>query len=577
MFANLKIGHRLALGFAGALAFSVVITGNSLWKMKGVAAQVQSMTESPLSKERYTADWSRNISTAVARTTAVAKSSDPSLSTFFAADTAATMHSTSELLKKLEVLLSSDEEKALFAKIVETRKSYSTYRDTVFKLKAEGKADEANQVLEAKYLPAAKNYQDLVAQFLGLQRRQLNDNAVNIKETEIAARNEMIALSALVILFGIGCAWWLTVGITGPLRNAVAAARRVADGDLSGNIEVTSSDETGQLLKALRDMNANLLMTVTKVRQGTETIASASNQIAAGNQDLSARTEQQASSLEETASSMEELTSTVRQNADNARQANQLADVASQVAAKGGKVIGEVVGTMGDINASARKIVDIIAVIDGIAFQTNILALNAAVEAARAGEQGRGFAVVASEVRTLAQRSASAAKEIKGLIEASVDQVDAGSMLVNQAGKTMADIVDSVRRVTDIMSEITAASQEQTSGIEQINQAITQMDDVTQQNASLVEEAAAASEAMQQQAAELAKVVSVFRIDGGKVRTSLVSAPTNPSRAGTTVAHKSTRTLKVRHSSSGKSATTVSERRSLSSIQAGKDGDWEEF
>jgi methyl-accepting chemotaxis protein len=249
------------------------------------------------------------------------------------------------------------------------------------------------------------------------------------------------------------------------------------------------------------------------VRSGTDTIATASSQIAAGNHDLSSRTEEQASSLEETAASMEELTSTVKQNADNARQANQLAVSASSVAVKGGSVVAEVVGTMGAINASSRKIVDIIGVIDGIAFQTNILALNAAVEAARAGEQGRGFAVVAAEVRNLAQRSAAAAKEIKTLIDDSVSKVEEGSNQVAEAGKTMDEIVDSVKRVTDIMAEITAASQEQTSGIEQINQAITQMDQVTQQNAALVEEAAAAASSLQEQAANLSQVVSVFKMD----------------------------------------------------------------
>jgi methyl-accepting chemotaxis protein len=302
----------------------------------------------------------------------------------------------------------------------------------------------------------------------------------------------------------------------------------VADGDLSSRIEVSSKDETGQLLHALKHMNENLVRIVADVRGGTDTIATASAEIAAGNLELSSRTEQQAGSLEETASSMEELTSTVKQNADNAHQANQMAVSASAVAGKGGEVVSRVVETMVSINESSRKIADIISVIDGIAFQTNILALNAAVEAARAGEQGRGFAVVASEVRNLAQRSAAAAKEIKTLISDSVDKVDAGAKLVDQAGATMNDIVTSIQSVTDIMAEILAASQEQSSGIEQVNQAIAQMDQVTQQNASLVEESAAASAAMQDQAAKLAHAVSVFKLDGwqpGSV-SGIASQPT---------------------------------------------------
>ena len=298
------------------------------------------------------------------------------------------------------------------------------------------------------------------------------------------------------------------------MQRALEVANTVAAGDLTSRIEVTTRDEMGQLLQALKTMNENLARTVGTVRSGTGTITVAANEVAAGNQDLSSRTEQQASSLEETASSMEELTSTVKQNADNARQANVLADAASQVAQRGGAVISQVVGTMGEIDASAGKISDIIGVIDSIAFQTNILALNAAVEAARAGEQGRGFAVVASEVRNLAQRSAAAAKEIKGLINDSTGKVASGSKLVAEAGATMQEIVDSVRRVTDIMGEITSASQEQTAGIEQINQAVAEMDNVTQQNAALVEEAAAAAEAMKDQAAMLTAAMAAFRIDG---------------------------------------------------------------
>ncbi len=319
----------------------------------------------------------------------------------------------------------------------------------------------------------------------------------------------VIGLSVALIM-GI----WLVRAISGPLNEAVRVARGVADGDLTQIIEVHSRDEAGQLMDALKTMNARLQQIVGEVRVSTDTISTASSEIASGNLDLSARTESQAGSLEETASAMEELTSTVKQNADNARQANQLAASASQIAQEGGSVVGQVVVTMNNINDSSKKIVDIISVIDGIAFQTNILALNAAVEAARAGEQGRGFAVVASEVRSLAQRSAAAAKEIKSLIDDSVQKVGEGSKLVEQAGVTMDEVVASVKRVTDVMGEITAASQEQSSGIEEVNRAITQMDETTQQNAALVEQAAAAAQSLQDQAQRLTQSVSVFKLDG---------------------------------------------------------------
>jgi methyl-accepting chemotaxis protein len=322
----------------------------------------------------------------------------------------------------------------------------------------------------------------------------------------------MLGMAALAVLFASFFAWRVARSITLPLHEAVRIARTVAAGDLTSRIEARGNSETGQLMAALKEMNDGLASIVRQVRQGADAIAAGSTEIASGNMDLSARTEQQASSLEETASSMEELTSTVKQNADNARQANQLAVAASDVAARGGAVVSQVVATMGDIDAASRKIADIIGTIDGIAFQTNILALNAAVEAARAGEQGRGFAVVATEVRSLAQRSAAAAQEIKALIGDSVQKVDAGSRLVQQAGATIEEVVASVQRVTDIMAEITAASSEQSAGIEQVNQAITQMDAVTQQNAALVEEAAAAAGSLQHQAAALATLVAGFRL-----------------------------------------------------------------
>jgi methyl-accepting chemotaxis protein-1 (serine sensor receptor) len=337
----------------------------------------------------------------------------------------------------------------------------------------------------------------------------------SIEHSESAAtvaRSVMMAGVLIAVVTMLLLAAWFIRTITHPLNEAVSLAESVAAGNLDNRIEVHSNDEIGHLMQALKTMNASLAEIVSRVRSGTDTITVASREVAAGSADLSSRTEEQASSLEETASSMEELTGTVRQNAENARQANQLVVSTADVALKGGRVVGEVVDTMASIKDSSRKIADIIGVIDGIAFQTNILALNAAVEAARAGEQGRGFAVVASEVRSLAQRSATAAKEIKALIEDSVDKVEAGGKLVDEAGHTMDEIVASVKRVTDIMGEIAAASAEQSSGIEQVNQAISQMDDVTQQNAALVEEAVAAAESLQEQAGRLADAVSVFKL-----------------------------------------------------------------
>jgi len=324
---------------------------------------------------------------------------------------------------------------------------------------------------------------------------------------------------------------WITRSLTRQLGGepayAADMAGAIARGELSQVIATRAGDQHS-LLFAMETMRGALVNIVGQVRSGTDTIATASSQIAAGNMDLSSRTEEQASSLEETASSMEELTSTVRQNADNARQANGLAKSASEVAVRGGSVVADVVDTMASINESSRKIVDIIGVIDGIAFQTNILALNAAVEAARAGEQGRGFAVVASEVRNLAQRSAAAAKEIKILIDDSVGKVDAGGKLVNQAGATMEEIVQSITRVTDIMAEIASASAEQSVGIEQVNTAIAQMDEVTQQNAALVEEAAAAAGSMQDQAASLAQVVGIFKLGNERAPAASVTPLRRP-------------------------------------------------
>jgi methyl-accepting chemotaxis protein len=414
-------------------------------------------------------------------------------------------------------LISEPEERRIYAEFSKNWTLYLAEHDKIGQLIKDGKNDEAKETMRGTSLKLngliSKEVDELVK--VNADGAQAASHTGDVLYA--SSRLWIVGTLIVCIALGFSLALWISRIVSKPLNEALKIAQTVAAGDLTSNIQPGSKDETGMLVQALKDMNDNLLKIVSQVRSGTDTIATASAQIAAGNLDLSQRTEEQASSLEETASSMEELTSTVKQNSDNARQANQLAASASDVAIKGGDVVSNVVNTMGSINDSSKKIVDIISVIDGIAFQTNILALNAAVEAARAGEQGRGFAVVAAEVRNLAQRSAAAAKEIKTLIGDSVEKVEAGSKLVNEAGLTMDEIVASVRRVTDIMSEITAASAEQEAGISQINVAITQMDNVTQQNAALVEEAAAAAGSLQDQAAGLAEIVSIFKLDAAHV------------------------------------------------------------
>ena len=510
--SNVSIARRLGLGFALILLLSVVSIAVGIAKLGSSAQSTQYMLRNPVQTERLVSDWYRDIHTSVRRTTAIAKSSDASLASYFAEDTATSGARSTKAQAAVEPLMETDEEKRLFATVGEARKNYIAQRDAISALKKEGKADEANQVLDQKFVPAGKAYLDALDGLMNAQRRKIDQSAQDIADNNNQGRNLLIAVGVIGLLCSVGSAWWLAGSITGPLAGANTAARQVATGDLSTRIAPGGRDEVGQLLMSLGEMQDSLVRVVSSVRQGADSVSTASAEIAQGNHDLSARTESQASALEQTAASMEELNSTVRQNADSARQANQLATQASAVAIRGGEVVGQVVQTMKGINDSSQKIADIISVIDGIAFQTNILALNAAVEAARAGEQGRGFAVVASEVRSLAGRSAEAAKEIKTLIGASVDRVEKGTALVDQAGSTMTEVVTAIRRVADIVGEISAASSEQSAGVSQVGEAITQMDQVTQQNAALVEQMAAAASSLQTQAADLVQVVSVFRL-----------------------------------------------------------------
>jgi methyl-accepting chemotaxis protein len=490
-------------------------------------------------------------------------------------------------------LISSDEERKLYENFKTDWLKYLQIHEEVLKL---SKANE-NDKIKAKALleGESRKFFDSSSAALLILTNLNHDGAVQstamAETTFTSARNVMLVTTILAILFASVSAYMIIRAIQQPLLYAKHATERMASGDLSVRIEADSNNEIGQLLAALQIMQESLINIVGEVSSGADTIASASAQIASGNLDLSSRTEQQASSLEETASSMEELTSTVKHNGDNARQANQLSLSATEVATRGGQVVAQVVDTMGKINDSSKKIVDIISVIDGIAFQTNILALNAAVEAARAGEQGRGFAVVASEVRNLAQRSASAAKEIKTLISDSVESVEAGTKLVDQAGITMDDVVSSISRVTDIMGELTAAGREQEAGITQINQAITEMDNVTQQNAALVEEAAAAAGSLQDQAAHLVQVVSRFKLihhdttarvpaisDTAPVKAvSRSSAPPSTHKKVAKIAPAIKPALPVAKKPDLESAATKPKTKQAVSMGDADSGDWEEF
>lgn len=564
-FADLNIGVRLGVGFSVILVLMAIMATVGLTRISAVGATAQKMADEDLVKERLARQWLANVKENGVRTLALLKVSDPVTIDRWRKNIALTNNANDDLIKQLGPMLQTPEGKQKFDLALERRKQFGDIRDNILDMKDKN-VDQAtlDQEVDRLFMPARQAYYDSMDDIVDFQREILNSANADIQSVKYSSSLILAILAVVSILVGAMSAWRLALGITRPLGRAVEVAETVAAGDLTTSVAVDSKDEIGQLLQALKKMNDNLAGIVGEVRTGTETIATASSQIASGNLDLSSRTEEQASSLEETASAMEELTSTVKQNADNAQQANQLAASASGVAVQGGQVVEQVISTMQSISDSSKRIADIIGVIDGIAFQTNILALNAAVEAARAGEQGRGFAVVASEVRNLAQRSANAAKEIKSLITDSVESVEVGSKLVEQAGATMREVVNSVQRVTDIVSEISAASHEQSTGIEQVNQAIGQMDEVTQQNAALVEEAAAASQSLQDQAASLAQAVSVFKVSHVQARAVAPRAASKPQPV-------------VAKSKVSKSAPPVKAVASLMPASAGSADEWAEF
>ncbi len=515
---HFSIGKRLGMAFGLLTLFIVGMVAVGTWQLQSVARETANVMALPLAKERTLSDWYRNIYSNVRRHTVVALSRDETLAPRLAGENIEFSRVSSLQQQQLAKLISGPQEQALFDDVGVQRKRFLAARDAIYKAKAEGREQDVQRMLASDLTPQGDRYLGALQSLLDFQRARINEAGESVQRNYEAGRVALIALGVLATVAAVALAWAITRSVTGPLNRAVAVAESVAGGDLTVRAESTARDEAGQLLRALDAMGRQLRDTVDQVRRGADGIALASSEIASGNVDLSSRTEQQASALQQTAASMEQMTATVRQNADSAALADQLARSASDMAVRGGDVVGNVVSTMGGIHSSSRKIVDIIGVIDSIAFQTNILALNAAVEAARAGEQGRGFAVVASEVRSLAGRSAEAAKEIKTLIDDSVTQVDAGNRLVEEAGKVIGDVVAGVRRVTDIVGEISAASREQTLGLEQVNQAIAQMDLVTQQNAALVEEAAAATGSLETQSSQLVQAMSVFQLDQGSAQ-----------------------------------------------------------
>ena len=517
--ANMKIGTRLRCAFALLTLLLLATAVLGMLRLSSLELRMRDVIDDKYPKTVLANDIIKNVNIIARSSRNLLLMTEPQQLAQERATIARAGAETEKGLAQLDKVVLSPPGRQLMVAVKQAGDAFNGGRDKVLALLEEGARDEATRLLLGTVRGDQLRYMTALESLIAHQHDLMEEAGAQVRHEYATARNMLLALSALAVLFSLVTAWLVTRSIVKPLHYALRVAQTVAAGDLTSTFGRHGGDETGKLLDALSIMNGNLLEIVRQVRSGTDTIATASSQIAAGNIDLSSRTEEQASSLEQTASAMEELSSTVQQNADNARHASVLAIEAANIAAAGGQAVGQVIHTMDAISASSAQIADIIGVIDMLAFQTNILALNAAVEAARAGEQGRGFAVVATEVRNLAQRSAAAARDIRALIANSTLQVDAGTALVAQAGATMQDVVAAVGRVSQMVADITAASAEQSTGIGQVSQAVLQMDEVTQQNAALVEEAAAASQSLEGEAAKLLQVVSVFHLQQGPART----------------------------------------------------------
>ena len=516
-FIQLKTGPRVLISFAMVLFVMACITGIALWRLHAANDNTDYLVKDKLAKQQLASELLGTAKLNGNSAMSIAKSDSLETGEYFQAQLTLGDKAVERLMAQLGALPKNSTEAAIADEVAKCQKAYLAVRKEVFAFKDQGRTQEVEQLTGTTMKTTFGAYAAALSKLLDYQTREANALAAASASQYNSSVATLLAFGALALITGAALAWAITRSIVVPLQHAVNIAERVAKGDLRHVDVQERSDEVGQLLNALHNMTVRLGETVKLVHDGAVTIDTASRELSTGNLDLSRRTEHQAGALQETASSMEELTAAVKGNTSNARQANELVLSASQVAKKGGAVVDDVVDTMDAISAAAKKIVDIIGVIDGIAFQTNILALNAAVEAARAGEQGRGFAVVAGEVRNLAQRSATAAREIKQLINASVDKIETGSVLAHAAGDTMMEIVASVDRVTGIMVQIASASAEQESGIGEINAAITDIDNVTQQNAALVEEAAASAESVHSEATTLLRVVGFFTVDDAVV------------------------------------------------------------